>query len=302
MTKKIRIVTHNSRFHADDLFAVATLLLLVGEGETEVLRSRDEETITTADYVVDVGNVYDPATNRFDHHQEGGAGKRENGIPYAAFGLVWKEYGEKICGSTEVAQSIEKLVVQPIDARDNGLEICEPIFKDVHPYGVGRMAYSFSPTWEEEKTHDEGFFEALAFVKTILANEIKTAKSIEKARVFVEDAYAHAADKRLVIMPEKPALDREVIATVLIKFPEPLYYVNYRPVDDIWQISCVRKDRYTFENRKPFPEAWAGKRDAELAAITGVSDAVFCHNARFMCVAKSKEGALALARLALESS
>ena len=52
-------------------------------------------------------------------------------------------------------------------------------------------------------------------------------------------------------------------------------------------------------NRRDLPEGWAGLRDKELARVTGVSDAVFAHRNRFMAVAKSKEGAIALAKLAL---
>jgi uncharacterized UPF0160 family protein len=91
--KKKILVTHNATFHADDIFATATLSLLLG-GKVKVIRTRDEEIIRTGDYVYDVGGEYDASINRFDHHQKGGAGKRENGIPYAAFGLLWKTYGE----------------------------------------------------------------------------------------------------------------------------------------------------------------------------------------------------------------
>ena len=86
-----KIVTHNSTFHADDVFAVATLLII--EPDAEVIRTRDENIISSADYVVDVGQIYDKDKKRFDHHQLGGAGKRDDGIEYASFGLVWKEYG-----------------------------------------------------------------------------------------------------------------------------------------------------------------------------------------------------------------
>ena len=56
-----------------------------------------------------------------------------------------------------------------------------------------------------------------------------------------------------------------------------------------------------FEDRMKLPAAWAGLRDEELAKVTGVPDAVFCHRALFLAVAKSKEGALALAKLALSN-
>ena len=42
--------------------------------------------------------------------------------------------------------------------------------------------------------------------------------------------------------------------------------------------------------------------DIVVAEITGVEDAVFCHNHRFICAAESKEGAIKLAKLALSST
>jgi len=49
------------------------------------------------------------------------------------------------------------------------------------------------------------------------------------------------------------------------------------------------------------PSAWAGLRDAELQKVSGVEDAVFCHRALFTAVARSKEGAIKLAQIALQS-
>ena len=59
---KIKIITHNAGFHTDDVFAVATLQLLLGD-KTEVIRTRDEEIIQSGDYVVDVGGIYDEDNN-----------------------------------------------------------------------------------------------------------------------------------------------------------------------------------------------------------------------------------------------
>ena len=109
-TNNKKLITHNGSFHADDIFACATLsLMLEKAGEKfEVIRTRDEEIIKTGDYVFDVGGIYDENLNRFDHHQIGGAGKRQGGIEYSSFGLVWKKFGEEICGSKEVALTIDK--------------------------------------------------------------------------------------------------------------------------------------------------------------------------------------------------
>ena len=101
LKKKLKLIAHDESFHADDIFAAATLsILFERKGEKfEIVRTREPKLIEAADYVFDVGGIHDEATNRFDHHQVGGAGKRKFGegdksvdIEYAAFGLVWKKF------------------------------------------------------------------------------------------------------------------------------------------------------------------------------------------------------------------
>ena len=67
-----------------------------------------------------------------------------------------------------------------------------------------------------------------------------------------------------------------------------------------WRIKSVGLNGHQFKNKIYFPESWAGKTGMELANITGVDDALFCHNQRFMAVAKTKEGAIKLAQLAIQ--
>ena len=80
------IVTHNGTFHPDDCLAVSVIKVIEErKGNTvEIVRSRKDADWARGDYVVDVGRVYDPDTNRFDHHQERGAGPRHNGIKYSS--------------------------------------------------------------------------------------------------------------------------------------------------------------------------------------------------------------------------
>jgi len=63
----------------------------------------------------------------------------------------------------------------------------------------------------------------------------------------------------------------------------------------------MRLNPNSFENRKDFPNTWAGLRDEEFQKVSGVSDAVFCHRGLFLIGAKSKEGAIKLAQIALTS-
>jgi uncharacterized UPF0160 family protein len=289
--KKKILITHSSTFHADDIFSTATLSLLL-HGNIKVIRTRDADIIHTGDYVYDVGGEYDPARNRFDHHQEGGAGKRENGIPYAAFGLVWKTYGETVCGSIEVAKKLDEDLVQAIDAHDNGVDLFTLKYEDVSPYRIEDMFSAFRPTYTEEPNYDTPFLKMVGIAREILIREIRKAKDKIDAQTIVEQAYQNATDKRIVVLGESyPWGD------ALEKHSDALYVVY--PKSDRWYLQCIAKERHSFENRKSLPQAWAGKNGEEMAKASGVPDATFCHNGRFLAVAKSKEGALKLAELAV---
>lgn len=294
--KKITIVTHSGSYHADDLFAVAALSLFLAPEKIEVVRTRDPAIISKGDYVVDVGGVYDEKLHRFDHHQTGGAGVRANGIPYAAFGLVWKFFGEKLCGSKKIADAIDEKLVAPLDAHDNGFDITDSKIPNINPYLVQDFFYAFRPTWKEETSMDAVFMELIELAKTILAREIIRANDKEEAKAFVEKAYNDAEDKRLIVLDGFwPWTD------VIAAHPEPLYVVFEDHAERKWCARAVTINDQSFRNRKDFPAKWAGKRNAELASITGVSDAMFCHNNLFIAVAHSKEGAIQLAKLALEA-
>lgn len=293
--KSKTVVTHDGSFHTDDVFACATLELVYGK--IKVIRTRDAEYIATADIVVDVGGEYDPSRNRFDHHQIGGAGVRENGIPYASFGLVWKEYGARVSGSLEIATKIDQMLVQPIDGPDNGVDVCKSVYDNISTYGIHSIISANLPTWKEKNVDiDMQFAKAVTFAKELLAREIKRAHDTLEARVSVEAAYTNAPDKRLIVLDASYPWGE-----ILAAYPEPLYVVSPRDNERGWGIKCVRKGQFSFENRKDLPEAWAGLRDTELAALTGVPDAIFCHRNCFLAAAKSREGALRLAELALNS-
>ncbi|MBX4199179.1 MYG1 family protein [Candidatus Parcubacteria bacterium] len=298
----IKIVTHDAKFHADDVFGVAALYLLLGEENVEVTRTRDAGLVNAADYALDLGGVFDPAKNRFDHHQMGGAGKRDNGIQYASFGLIWKTYGDKIAGLPEVAAKIDQTLTQLIDAGDNGQDIITPNFPNVFPFTVNGIVDLYRPTWKEEENWDKSFFEAVRLAKWIITREIKITSDAFEAQKFVKDAYEKSTDRRLIIMDESHDFGREIVMNTLVNFPEPIYAVLYRAerAGTSWQVLAIKKDPATFASRKPLPESWRAKDGQELEQATGVKDAKFCHRSGFMCLAASKEGALALAKKALE--
>lgn len=302
------LLTHSGTFHADDVFAVATFILAKKneepDEEWQVVRSRDEEEIKKANAVLDIGGVLDPILMRFDHHQLGGAGVRENSIPYAAFGLVWKEYGAVVCGGDFFVQKqIDDSLVSTLDANDNAVKIYKELFS-VSPFELSKYVKVHNPTWKEEeewgteadKQKLDIFLKLVDWASTLILREIKRFKDKNTAYELVKQAYQESPDKRIVILDRfYPWQD------ALIEYPEPLFAVY--PVDSgvngNWAVKTVSKEKNSFESRMSFPEMWAGKRDIELQKISGVSDAVFCHNARFLAIAGSREGAIKLAQKAL---
>lgn len=299
--KKKICVTHNGAFHTDDLFATATLSIL-NNRNIKIIRTRDPKVIATGDYVYDVSGDYNPEKNIFDHHQKGGAGNRDNGIPYSSFGLIWKTYGEKICGSKEVADRIDIKIVQPIDAKDNGFDILTPKIEGVTPYSAQEIFMAFYPTWKEDNSDIDNIFKnEVKRITLLLLREIEVSRADVEGEEIIVDSYNRAPDKKIVIIER--SLPRYLIQNTLPKFPEPIYFIYPSGHDDSWKVEAVREDLSTMKSRKFFPEAWRGlmNSDAELRRLTEVNDALFCHQSGFFAHVKSKEGAIKLAEKALIS-
>lgn len=291
----MKIVTHSGRFHVDDVFAVATALLVYPD--SEVIRTRDEKIIESSDIVIDVGFVYDPKRKRFDHHQRGGAGGRENGIPYSSFGLVWKEWGKELSGEEE-SQIIDQKLVCPIDANDNGISVGESKFPGIREYTIYDVITSYSDEADfSEEVLLQKFLEAVSIAQSILKREITLARKEIADTKEVESLVKSSTDKNIIVL-NKSLLWVRALSTEL-----EVTYVVYPRKDNTWGAQTVSQDILNnfFKAKKPFPQSWGGKTNDELAKISGVKDAIFCHSKLFLCVARSKEGALMLAKKALDA-
>jgi uncharacterized UPF0160 family protein len=90
-------------------------------------------------------------------------------------------------------------------------------------------------------------------------------------------------------------------AIVRKEMPEILFVISHNISEQRYMLHTVPVSPESFTARADLPEPWAGLRDAELAAVTGVPDAGFCHNGRFIAAARSFEGIRAMAKLALQA-
>jgi uncharacterized UPF0160 family protein len=289
------IATHDGSFHADEVFAVAALGLL-GE-PVEVVRTRDPGSLAAADLRVDVGFRDDARAGDFDHHQRGFDAVRANGVRYASFGLVWREFGVRVCdGDAEVATAIDETLVQTVDANDTGQRLTEPLVDGVRPFSISAVIGGFNASWDEQLSPDEErarFDAAVDLARGILAREIAVAASGRRAERIVRAAIAAAPDPRVVELPVNAPWKR-----VLVPETADALFVIY-PKRQGFGLEAVPGALGSFENRRDLPAAWGGLEGPDLVAVTGVEDALFCHAKRFLVVAASHDGITRLAELAL---
>lgn len=295
--KKKKVITHNGSYHVDEIFACAVLSIL-HNGNIKIVRTRDENLFSSADYVVDVGSIYSEEEGRFDHHQSGGAGKRQNGIPYASFGLLWKAFGNTLTNNDTFAyEQIERRLVMPIDAVDNGVDLVESKFVNIFPYRIHEVFYAIFPAEGSDCNVYNNFIKLVYLAERIIRKEIKEARDQSRIKKIIEDAYNKAEDKRILIIEEND-MHREPAAFLAGQYAEPCFIIIHSKEGN-WKAVCVRESGISFKNRKDFPVEWAGLRNECLSIVSGVPDAIFCHQ-KLMCITKSKEGAVQMAKNAVE--
>jgi uncharacterized UPF0160 family protein len=310
------IATHSGKFHADDVWAV-TALDIVFPG-CELIRTRDPELIRQADFAVDVGGIWDPRSGRFDHHQKGFEGARQSGVVYASAGLVWKEHGARCVAQTakahagvevteeqaqQIAYGIDNDLVQYLDMSDTGAAKNAP-----GGYGLSAVISGFNPTWIDEQQSGgiaaaeqfrlERFRRAMAFISDIIVNAVKYRVGSMLAAEQVRQSPL-LEDGKLLFLKNAALPWSSVIRN---EMPKVLFVISHNIAEQRYMLHTVPATPDTFEARKDLPAAWAGLQGDALAAVTGVADAGFCHNNLFIASAKSFDGAMQMARLALAES
>ncbi|WP_293662672.1 MYG1 family protein [Rhodoferax sp. OV413] len=314
------IATHSGTFHADDVFGVGILMGVFPSHR--LVRTRKQELIETANFVVDVGGVWDAASGRFDHHQRGFDGARPAresdgailpGVGYASAGLVWAAHGAEYVQAwaergghaldaaavADIVRSIDHSLVQYLDMVDTGQA-------DVAPgiFGLSSLIAQLNTHWLEEKGLDAAgraqlletrFLEAIAITRKFLDHALSRKVAQLRAMDTVRQA-PRLLGGRVLHLQEGGMPWTHV---VLHEMPHVMFVIYPDSDGNQHQIKTVPVEAGSFIARMDLPEAWAGLREADLAAVNGVADSVFCHLNLFIGGARSFEGALRMAELAL---
>lgn len=295
--KKIGI--HNGTFHADDVFCIALMQSLYGE--VEVIRTRDKQLLEECDIVADVGD------GKYDHHGSEKK-KRENGIPYCGFGLLWQDFGIEYVKKQfpsvtdekeqqEIAAKIDSNFIPQIDAHDNGVDVMQ---SDVPVTTLVDIIKSYVPFGGSEEDVEKEFFEAVKFAKMLLYKTTKKyAEHYNNLRIVKAEIEKQDVENTHILLLEKSVPWKDAV----LEFDpeEKIQFVVYPDITGTWCVQTVVKEKNSFAARKDLPKAWGGLRDEDLTKVTGIADSTFCHTALFLCVNKTMEGAIKMAQAAVKN-
>lgn len=296
------LVTHSGGFHADELLSSVVLTRLYPDAD--LVRTRDRQVITPgADKIIyDVGGNFDAALQIFDHHQRPGP-LREDDQPFSSFGLIWAHYGHAYLAALDVPEEATDAIhtkfdakfVLPIDLLDNGAiepSVAGPLSILTLPALLGSLKPVFddaSPTAD-----DDAFFAALPIARSFVEAQIRNFAAKARSKRIVEEAIEKTGSAPILElpmgMPYRSALDQAEADHIL-------FVVHPRGAD--WTLGGIKLSSDTFDQRADLPAAWAGLTDAALEEASGVKGAKFCHNARFIAVADSRDAILEMAALAV---
>lgn len=270
-------ITHSGTMHADDVFATAFLELYLGDIKLFRTSSVDFEVINPHALVYDVGR------REFDHHQTD-ALKRENGITYCSFGLLWKEFGKEFLGKRdidfidEVFVGIDKDLVEGIDADDNG--VFPKIEADYKVKTVSSIIKMFNPSFNSGQVENEQFLKAVTVAKMILEEEILYISGKVEAEFRIKKLLRSvSAESKFLILDKFLPYEETLLNT---EEARGILFVAYPSNRGGYAIKTVAKSMDDRTARMSFPEEWAGLEGESLEDVSGIKGLNFCHSGRFI--------------------
>ncbi|XP_018317072.1 UPF0160 protein MYG1, mitochondrial isoform X2 [Mycetomoellerius zeteki] len=297
----VRIGTHDGTFHCDEVLACALLKLLPQYKDASIVRSRSQNVLDTCDIVVDVGGEYDPSKHRYDHHmrefQESmSTVMKKPGydwtIRLSSAGLIYCHFGHEILRSIlsditedriidEIFKKIYDTLIKEIDGIDNGIPMydAEPLYRIVTD--LSARVSRLNSQWNSQNVDIEKQFEkAMALVLEEFLEFVQYSKNVWLP---ARDLVRRAVESRFEVDPSGEI----IVLSQAVPWKEHLFQLE--------------KDMNVSPSIKMFlPAAWGGLRADALVEACGIEGAIFVHSVRFIGGHKTKDGAVAMARKALE--
>lgn len=270
--------THDGTFHADEVTACALLLLFDCIDLDKIVRTRDLRSLSTCDYVCDVGGVYDPSRRLFDHHQADYQGD------LSSAGMVLRYLRDEGRLTEKAYNFWSDNIILGVDAHDNG--------KDPETRGLSTYSHiisNFTPITQEEDPIEleAAFFEALGFSKNLLDRMWRRYQYTQSCQQMVADVMAKGKDS-LIFDKNIPWQDSFF---ELGGEQHPALFV-IMPSGRHWKLRGIPPTAdHRMQVRMPLPKEWAGLLEEDLRRVSGIQGAIFCHKGRFISVWETREDA-----------
>ncbi|XP_043251985.1 MYG1 exonuclease [Colletes gigas] len=324
MMRNIKIGTHDGAFHCDEVLAYFLLKLLPRYKDAVVVRTRDKSILDTCDIVIDVGGEYNHSKHRYDHHMRDFKESLstvikkpgyDSQIKLSSAGLIFCHFGHEIikqlipeASDSDVENIFKKVYdtfIKEVDGIDNGVAMYEgePVYRIVTD--LSSRVQTLNPPWNSTNIDiNEQFYKAVELTGQEFMQHINYTKNVWlQARSIVQESI----DKRFEVDPSGEIIElsqyvpwSEHLFTIEkeMNLQPSLKYIIYK--DDSYRIRCVPQGCGSFICRIFLPEPWAGLRNEQLERSSGIEGAEFVHSTRFIGSHNTREGALKMARKAIE--
>ncbi|UYI28126.1 MYG1 protein [Encephalitozoon cuniculi] len=290
----MKLITHNERFHYDEVLASCILLRIYPDAE--IVRTRDKTLIDSGDIVYDVGGVFDPGLGRFDHHQRTffETFSPKYSVKLSSSGLIFKYFHRKLLSlyGIESSSRTYDLVVDKIysefflyaDAIDNG----QDIYGEIKPRSIADLVNLFNVDGSGRDAETEGFYEVLRIVDKDLDNYMKRIK-------LWTDNYEHMENKIKETSGPILVLDKHYSTDLVLEIEaqngKDFKFMVF-PHRGAYRVIAIPKHKGTFETKNPLRKEWRGLVNEELVEASGIEGCTFVHSSGFMGINSTLENAL----------
>lgn len=288
---KINVVTHNGKFHPDEIFASVLLDWYFLTDKLNFIRTRNEISLkrykeSKHHYVIDVGDVYDPNNLNFDHHQSTFTDTGKNGDLMSSCGIMWKYLNDKdrLGGKPTLKElynmsdfminKIDAFVIK-VDRHDNGVEYFPELdFISMCNFAHGKQDANFKYAF---KLASEYFLQLFNKWRYEEEQELADEKALSQAQ------------GGIIYAENKLSVSKKLNSS------NNLLLVTERAENEYSIMSLNHGQEVDFTVRCPAPYDWAGLSGAEIEKID--PRLVFSHKNRFITIVKgTKDDAMEIAR------
>ena len=284
----VTLAVHDGVFHADDVLCAALLKLNYQkegkERSVDIVRTRDDDLLNSADYVCDVGGVTDFNNRRFDHHEaDGDRETYPNGIKMAACGkLASYLYAQ----DQKYLEYLRTSVLYAVEAQDNGQDISE-FGKFANPLSWVSL---FNINWDENPaTAYHNFLHAVDTAALILKQIEKRYYSNNRATSFLSE-YLNRYNNDHILIMDRFVPWKDQICNYNKTADCKIYLVIFPNMTRGYNVQVVPESADTFTSYVSMPTEWRGKKDQELSEASGIKRGIFSSN--FLSIWETEESAI----------